>query len=593
MSQLSVAETIDVREKNGDVALPEKKGEPLRTAKEKAEMKVTHLRAKDFVQKKLYAEAAKEYRNLIPLDPRNFKLYSELGRALLSGGYSLQAITPLEKAEKLAGENALCRIALSKAYIGAGLHEKAEKYMRRSVKIDPLNIKYLNLLAGTLAADPEKIADACKIYEKAAKAEPENLRIVTQYTGILVKQNNPGKVLSLLKTFDEKGSEDLAFLTHYGTAQTLKGNYKKAEIYFQKAYKLFPEAAGVLLKLADCANAAKRHSEAAGYYKKFLEKTGADKAKNDLQVLSLQRAGVYGPPEKREKFFAAQRFKHQKPRIFGEQKRVLEQIQEQGYAITDFSKLFGFFDRKLWRAAEAAMSDFVNHPNIKGAAQKISACEDFDQDPEFQKIFKPSILSQTNHIGHLRADHACVALLRHPKILNIANAYYKMFSKLRNVNLWLSPPISETNRQKRKGSQQWHRDQEDQRILKCFIYFSDNDETNGATEYVPQSRCISADKYRNVLPYPASSGYVSPCLFDTKIDPKDRISLNGKKGTIAFLDTNGFHRGGLVTAEKERLLLVSTFLRPSSPFIHRTAKTEFDSAMNTEKWGEAATYALL
>ncbi|XQW85884.1 phytanoyl-CoA dioxygenase family protein [Thalassotalea piscium] len=178
--------------------------------------------------------------------------------------------------------------------------------------------------------------------------------------------------------------------------------------------------------------------------------------------------------------------------------------------------------------------------------KNISECKDFNTDAKFKDLFKPSVLKYTDYFKTIPANNPCIDLYRNKKILDIANGYHQMWSKIRNVNFWINPVIAASNHSERKGSQQWHRDQEDERILKCFIYFSDVYEKNGATEYVPYSRCNPERKYSKLWPYPSTTGYPSDYLFESEIDPSDIVKLEGRKGTIAFLDTNGFHRGALL-----------------------------------------------
>jgi hypothetical protein len=229
---------------------------------------------------------------------------------------------------------------------------------------------------------------------------------------------------------------------------------------------------------------------------------------------------------------------------------------------------------------------------VQERLHKIKESKNFSIDPYFKNSFKPSVINYIAHKEHIPASNPCINLIRHHKILNIANSYHEMFSKIRNVNFWISPPVSEKNRQERKGSQLWHRDQEDERILKCFIYFSDVDEDNGVTEYVPYSRCTPKKRYSKVLPYPCSSGYVNEFTFKASINETDIIKLKGKKGTIAFLDTNGFHRGGFVTGENDRRLMMTTFLRPTSPFVQQNTRLTIDDDIDTSDWSDQAIFAV-
>ena len=71
-----------------------------------------------------------------------------------------------------------------------------------------------------------------------------------------------------------------------------------------------------------------------------------------------------------------------------------------------------------------------------------------------------------------------------PRLLDVANAYLGMWSKLEYVDVWYTPPARGGER---VSSQRWHRDFNDRHLLKAFIYLVDVDEEAGPFEYVPRS----------------------------------------------------------------------------------------------------------
>ena len=70
-------------------------------------------------------------------------------------------------------------------------------------------------------------------------------------------------------------------------------------------------------------------------------------------------------------------------------------------------------------------------------------------------------------------------------LLDVVNAYRGLRTKLVDYDHWYTVPFSEDY--ERVKSQQWHRDPEDQHVVKVFLYFSDVDEGAGPFEYVPGS----------------------------------------------------------------------------------------------------------
>ena len=70
-----------------------------------------------------------------------------------------------------------------------------------------------------------------------------------------------------------------------------------------------------------------------------------------------------------------------------------------------------------------------------------------------------------------------------PDILQIANAYFGMYTRLRVYNVWRNFVSVAAPR----NSQLWHRDPEDRYVLKAFVYLSDVDDGAGALTYAAGS----------------------------------------------------------------------------------------------------------
>ena len=102
------------------------------------------------------------------------------------------------------------------------------------------------------------------------------------------------------------------------------------------------------------------------------------------------------------------------------------------------------------------------------------------------------------------------------------------------------------------ASQRWHRDPEDDHIVKMFIYFSDVDEEAGPFEYVRDS--AAGGKYGDVFPWGQGHRYPSAEELEAAVDPDDRLTMTGPAGTVIFCDTAGFHRGGFART-KPRILI--------------------------------------
>jgi hypothetical protein len=115
-------------------------------------------------------------------------------------------------------------------------------------------------------------------------------------------------------------------------------------------------------------------------------------------------------------------------------------------------------------------------------------------------------------------------------LLGIVNAY-------RGAQVKLVDDESE-----RVASQEWHRDPEDQHVVKVFLYFSDVDVDAGPFEYIPQS--AEGFKYGHLWPWGKGERYPPTEELEAVVPDADRILATGSAGPLVICDTSGFHRGG-------------------------------------------------
>lgn len=146
------------------------------------------------------------------------------------------------------------------------------------------------------------------------------------------------------------------------------------------------------------------------------------------------------------------------------------------------------------------------------------------------------------------------------RLLNIANAYFQMYAKLRYYNVWKTFASQGSARE----SQLWHFDREDNLILKLFLYLDDVDEGAGPFTYAPGTH--RKGPFRSIKPEFFMEGNVRRTT-DEQMDavfPKENWKKGtGKKGTIIFADTRGFHKGGEART-KDRLMYTCMYTSKAS-----------------------------
>lgn len=118
------------------------------------------------------------------------------------------------------------------------------------------------------------------------------------------------------------------------------------------------------------------------------------------------------------------------------------------------------------------------------------------------------------------------------------------------------------------GTQLWHKDGEDRRIVKIFIYLNDVTKAHGPFEYIPKqttaSKLLSWQLYSKIW----KTGFLG--INDEeikKIVPESQWkSCPGPAGTVILVDTQSvYHHGTLRKAERASLFYVYTAKYPKRP----------------------------
>jgi hypothetical protein len=161
------------------------------------------------------------------------------------------------------------------------------------------------------------------------------------------------------------------------------------------------------------------------------------------------------------------------------------------------------------------------------------------------------------------------------KFLEVDNPY------LFNVLAWMHAGSSGPARQ---HSQNWHRDREDYKLLKIFVYYSEVGDRNGPLQYVPRSFCggdfhglyKGRCGYWDYTSSPANTGHPINQQ-ETDACESTHVSFTGKAGDIILANNSGFHRGGFVQ-EGVRVMSHALYLAPTAELI----KNGYFSSFNYE-----------
>lgn len=236
----------------------------------------------------------------------------------------------------------------------------------------------------------------------------------------------------------------------------------------------------------------------------------------------------------------------------GEAGRVLGDLRRDGIAVTTVDALLG--DPAPFAALRAAVDDVARRRADDIAAARARAAGD---DTIGEKTFMLEYLGR-NPVLDPASAFARFAL--QPPVLDVANAYLGMLSRLRYYNVW----HTFASDAKPRESQLWHRDREDMLIVKMFVYLNDVDEGAGPFTYARGTHRFGP--IRGEPAYELEGGKVKRTT-DEQMDalaPRARWRLStGAAGTVIFADTNGYHKGGHARA-RDRLLYTCMFTSQAS-----------------------------
>jgi hypothetical protein len=229
---------------------------------------------------------------------------------------------------------------------------------------------------------------------------------------------------------------------------------------------------------------------------------------------------------------------------------IVDALRKSGAATCLLDDLFGPDAPALKAALETAYTQFATAPSTESAAQR------YLQAGSTRKEY----LIQNFALGaKIEREHPLIQFCHSPHIQALLAAYFGETPRLAAVNFWLTLPAVQ---ERRTGSQNWHRDHEDQRLVKIFIYLSDVVDSAGATEYIAGSFHGGPN---DVIP-PKRRFVVGDYLAKGDVEkygllPFKRV-LTGPKWTIVFVNTSGIHRGGF--GEMKRGMANITFTSQAS-----------------------------
>jgi len=218
---------------------------------------------------------------------------------------------------------------------------------------------------------------------------------------------------------------------------------------------------------------------------------------------------------------------------------ILNHLKQEGVYVTSLEELGLNSASNLLQAAESQLSR-METPNDSHAGQRLPQIYTVTDLPEFS-----TWATET-------------------RLLNIIENYIGLPVAFQGVHLRKDFP-----NENQFGTLLWHKDSEDRRIIKIFLYLSDVEEKHGPFEYVPLPlTSVYSLNYYRIYYKLWQSGYLG-VNDDTlnEIIPKSAWKpCPGPAGTVIFVDTKSvLHHGTLRTEERSALFFVYTAHPPKRP----------------------------
>jgi hypothetical protein len=279
-------------------------------------------------------------------------------------------------------------------------------------------------------------------------------------------------------------------------------------------------------------------------------------------------------------------FAQHRPALDADEQKVMQELEAQGYSMLPVWDFFGEDDGFSWPECEKHSRKFI---------EKTEAAIEKRKEKEAKKGKKKG-LGKGDYIVRLFGKDVPTLDMSDPwlrlgindRMLDIVNSYFGLWAKLTYVDLWYTPPAQPGV--DRVSSQRWHRDYNDDRLVKVFLYLVDVNDDTGPLEYVPGSTVDGP--YGQIWPWrPVSNDLYPPQdEFDEKIPKSAQIAFTGPEGSLLFANTSGFHRGGYATGDRPRVMAVYNYSTPAS--VEALTLRNFTPGVDLDELSEQAAFAL-
>jgi len=255
------------------------------------------------------------------------------------------------------------------------------------------------------------------------------------------------------------------------------------------------------------------------------------------------------------------------------QKRALDGLRREGIFQTSIGELFD--DPELFHRLQAEAMAALAAPEV---AEQIAL-------GEARTGEKAYLVRALGARPVVDLGSELVRLALSTRILDVVTAYLRLTPRLKAFDLWYTLPVDP--RQPAILSQRWHRDYDDHRLVKMFLYLVDVDEAMGPFSYIRGTH--HRGDYASVLPTTPPRGSNPPDGAVEAAVPSSQVKVcTGRAGTLVLCDTHGLHQGGRSVSDP-RFLFTANYASDAAnaPYL-----LEVPSTVATKELPPAARFAL-
>ena len=200
------------------------------------------------------------------------------------------------------------------------------------------------------------------------------------------------------------------------------------------------------------------------------------------------------------------------------------------------------------------LGSFLSSKEIQNIMDKIKTFKCYDPFRKELGMFTSDKIPAEVHVANYRREDLSsvselLEIANNSDILNVVQDFLGATPTITNINMWWSIPGKERAEQ----AQLFHRDVDDLKFCKLFIYFTDVDMSNGPHVYVEGSS--SSKKLREIRRY--NNEEINKAFGEYSIK-----YFTAPKGSAFIVDTYGFHKGLLQKNKKRLLFQVQYSLSP-------------------------------